>query len=97
MSNLATICFDVIGSVQQQIRVVQENTTAEEVVNKLNEGTCFTTLEVSGNDTVRTIVEFDDNGNEITVAEIIKQTMMDETVYQSFQLEDPELFPVSEE
>ena len=93
MATTATICFDVQGSVQQEIDILEEGITPEDIVEKLNAGKYLTTLEICNSDigvTKRTIVYFDEEGNEVDVAEILSQTVSDEIQYSRFQL-DPGL------
>lgn len=89
MSNI-TISFDIIGSVQQELNILQEDLSTEKLIEKLNTGEYLTTLEVSHpdlNTTKRCIVYFDEEGNEVEIAEILSQTVTDDTEYTQFQLE----------
>lgn len=89
MSNV-TISFDVIGSVQQELNILQEDLSTEKLIEKLNTGEYLTTLEVSHpdlNTTKRSIVYFDEEGNEVEIAEILSQTVCGDMEYTRFQLE----------
>ena len=93
MSNLTKISFDVNGSMQQEIEILKEDITQDQLVEKLNTGEYLTTLEVSHPDIrqgERTIVYFDEEGNEVTVGVILSQTATDEMQYTQFQLEPTE-------
>ncbi len=89
MSNI-TISFDIVGSVQQELNILQEDLSPEQLIEKLNTGEYLTTLEVSHpdlNTTKRSIISFDEEGNEIDIAEILSQTVVDDIEYSRFQLE----------
>jgi hypothetical protein len=93
MSNLTKISFDVTGSVQQEIEILKEDVTQEQLVEKLNTGEYLTTLEVAHPDLrqgERTVVCFDEDGNEVTIGIILSQTIGEETQYAQFQLEATE-------
>lgn len=93
MSNTVNISFDVTGSIQQEIEILQEDLTPEQLVSKLNTGEYLTTLEVSHPDIrqgERTVIYFDEEGNEVTVGVILSQTATEETQYTQFQLEKSE-------
>lgn len=53
MSNV-TISFDVVGSIQQELNILQEDLSPEKLIEKLNTGEYLTTLEVSHPDLNRT-------------------------------------------
>lgn len=79
MKQLFNIKFDVLGTVDQEI----------EIVEKLNSGEYMTTLEVAHPDIgqlERTVIYFDEEGNEVDVAVILSQTVMDNSVYSNFEL-----------
>lgn len=85
MSN-SWICFDVVGSVQQELNILQEDITIEKVVEKLNTGEYLTTLEKDKS--TKYVITFDEDGNEVNIAEIIKQQVVDEMEYSRFQVEN---------
>jgi hypothetical protein len=90
MSQLCKVSFDVTGSFQQELSITADDETPESLIKKLNSGDCMTTLEVVHADLLtlkRTVVKFDEEGNEVTVAEILSQVSGGETVYTDFQLE----------
>lgn len=90
MCHETAICFDVVGSFSQEIRILDDEITPEMVVDKLNRGEYLTTLEVSHPDlkpAPRMIVGFDDEGNEFDVAEILSQTADEENTYMRFQID----------
>lgn len=89
MKQLFNIKFDVLGTVEQEIEIVKEGVTELELVEKLNSGEYMTTLEVAHPDIgqlERTVIYFDEEGNEVDVAVILSQTVMDNSVYSNFEL-----------
>lgn len=86
MSTNNWICFDVVGSIQQELNILQEDITIEKVVEKLNTGEYLTTLE--NDESTKYIITFDEEGNEVNIAEIIKQHVIDEMEYSRFQVEN---------
>lgn len=85
MSTNFWICFDVVGSIQQELKILQEDVTIEKVVEKLNTGEYLTTLEKD--ESTKYIITFDEEGNEVNIAEITKQQVVDEMEYSRFQVE----------
>ena len=83
MSTNLWICFDVVGSIQQELKILQEDVTIERVVEKLNTGEYLTTLEKD--ESTKYIITFDEEGNEVNIAEIIKQRVVEEMEYSRFQ------------
>lgn len=89
MNEPIRVCFEVAGVCEQEIIVTSPNLSSEELVKGLNEGIYLTTLEVASESLTRhsrTIVEFDDTGNEITIGVILSQTLTDSTEYTNFEL-----------
>lgn len=85
MSTNLWICFDVVGSIQQELKILQEDVTIEKVVEKLNTGEYLTTLEKD--ESTKYIITFDEEGNEVNIAEITKQRVVEEMEYSRFQVE----------
>lgn len=85
MSTNLWICFDVVGSIQQELKILQEDVTIEKVVEKLNTGEYLTTLEKD--ESTKYIITFNEEGNEVNIAEIIKQRVVEEMEYSRFQVE----------
>lgn len=86
MSTNLWICFDVVGSIQQELKILQEDVMIEKVVEKLNTGEYLTTLEKD--ESTKYIIAFDEDGNEVNIAEITKQKVIDEMEYSRFQVEN---------
>ena len=89
MNNPIKICFEVTGVCEQEVIVTATDVSSEELVKGLNEGIYLTTLEVvseSLGPSTRTIIEFDETGNEVTIGVILSQTLTDSTEYTNFEL-----------
>ena len=85
------LSFDVVGSITQEVEILDKNVTPEQLAEGLNKGDYLTTLEISRDESVvPTICRFDDTGNEVTVAVIVSQTAGEDNVYSRFQVEGDE-------
>lgn len=84
-----TLSFDVIGSCSQEVIMLVDNITPEQLIAGLNNGDYFTTMEYDTEGyNSRTICYFDEKGDPVNIATITSQTMLDETTYSRFQLEN---------
>lgn len=89
----AYISFDVLGTVHQEILILDPDLTSRELIRQLEDGELFTSLDVNHPDMggdPRVIYKFKDDGTEVVVAKIMSQTAMtDNGVRMSrFTLED---------
>ena len=88
-TKFVSISFDVVGSFTQNVAIINPDITPEQLVENLNSGEFMTTLEVTNDGSEkRTIVSFDEQGNDVDVAIILDQTGGEENVYSRFQLEE---------
>lgn len=84
-----TLNFNVIGSCSQEIIMLVSDITPEELITGLNNGEYCTTMEYDTQGyNSRTICYFDEKGDPVNIATIISQTMLQETEYIHFQLEN---------
>lgn len=86
----ALIEFSAQAIIHQTVNIVAEDLTPEQLVEGLNRGEYLTTIEYNNvNQETRTICKFDEEGNEVTLAEIEKQTVQD-AGYTDFALREIE-------
>lgn len=87
---ITRIMFDAQATIQQDVVITKEDLTPEQLVEGLNTGTYMTTIAYDNNyKQVNTICGFDDEDNEITVAEIKIQLIMNSD-YTNFELKPTE-------
>lgn len=89
-SKILNIGFYAEAYMMQSVEIVSD-VTKEELINGLNEGKYFTTIDI-GDDESSEILEFDNNGNEVTIAIIHSQSVEGDSHTHSFT----ELHPTKE-
>lgn len=86
------IKFNFTGHVEQEVRIIQEDLTPQELVDGLNNGNYYTTIDSPNPDTgvkTTTVIYFDEDGSPVDVAEIVSTTDIEEdSSYLNFKVVD---------
>lgn len=82
------INFHATGIVTQELTVIDDELTPEQIVRGLNSGEYLTTMNYeAGGGAVSSVVKFDDQDNEVEIATIMSQEVFDNGGnYSSFVL-----------
>lgn len=82
------INFNAEVNVTQELTIIDDEITPEQLVRGLNSGEYFTTMSYeAGGGKIATVVKFDDQDNEIELATILSQEVGDHSVgYTNFVL-----------
>lgn len=90
MANIITtqIQFDVNCSIVQELNILAEDVTEKDLVEGLASGEYLTTINTSNDafSPASCVVKFDDTGNEVIIANIVSQTVCDDSEYNNFKI-----------
>lgn len=84
-SDMVSVGFYVEAYMKQDMIIVGD-ISKEELINGLNEGKYFTTIDTpKDGDFINEVVEFDDNGNEVKIAIIQSQSVEGDSRVHTFK------------